>query len=129
MKKVFLICCLSLSVTILNAQNYVINSYFEPMSTEMMISRARYRSRKFNEYRDLAYEALERGDKYSFIDYTNYALATDYYTKEMYYDRGVVFQELGDFKQAKKNYKKALKVGCYKARRALEELKALRKKR
>ncbi len=126
-KRTLLICSFSIFASVLNAQNYVINSYFTPMSTEMMISRARYQLNQFNEYRDLAYEALANGYKYLFIKYTDEALSTDYYIPQMYYDRGVVFQELGDYKQAKKNYKKAIKVGYYKAEKALAELKEQRK--
>jgi len=109
--------------------NYVVESTYEPMSTDMMIAGARYRVSKFNEYRDKAYAALDRGDKYGFITYTNYALSMDYYSAKMYYDRGKVFQELGDYKQAKKNYKKAKKYGYYQANQALEELKAISKKK
>lgn len=112
-----------------NTPNYKVESSFEPMSTDMMIAGAKYRVNKFNEYRDLAYAALKKGDKYGFITYTNYALSTDYYSAKMYYDRGKVFQELGDYKQAKKNYKKAKKHGYYQANQALVELKELSKKK
>lgn len=112
-----------------NTPNYKVESSFEPMSTDMMIAGAKYRVNKFNEYRDLAYAALKKGDKYGFITYTNYALSTDYYSAKMYYDRGKVFQELGDYKQAKKNYKKAKKHGYYQANQALAELKELSKKK
>ena len=112
-----------------NNPNYVVESTYEAMSTDMMIAGARNRANKFKEYQDQAYAALKKGDKYGFITYTNYALSMDYYSAKMYYDRGKVFQELGDYKQAKKNFKKAKKHGYYQANQALTELKELSKKK
>lgn len=109
--------------------NYVIGSSFEPLSTDVMMAAARSGAMRFKEYSNKAYEALNRGDKYGFITYTNYALSTDYYSAKMYYDRGNVFRDLGDYKQAKKEYKKAKKRGYYQANQALAELQILTKKK
>ncbi len=107
--------------------NYKIESTYEPLPADLMAAAARGRAQRFRKYCDEAYEALNRGDKYGFITYTNYALSTDYYNAKMYYDRGKVFQELGDYKQAKKNFRKAKKYGYYQAEQALGELKIWRK--
>jgi tetratricopeptide (TPR) repeat protein len=144
MKKIFILIGFSFTILGLHAQNthyvdvrvreannpnYVVESTYEPMSTDMMIAGARNRANKFKEYQDKAYAALNKGDKYGFITYTNYALSMDYYSAKMYYDRGKVFQDLGDYKQAKKNLKKARKYGYYQANQALAELKELTKKK
>lgn len=118
-----------------NTPNYVINSYSgsqgaqNDFSTDLMMAAARSRAISFKEYSSKAYAALNNGDKYGFITYTNYALSTDFYNAQMYYDRGVVFKELGDYKNAKKEFKKAKKHGYYQANQALAELKELNKRK
>ncbi len=112
-----------------NTPNYKVESSYEPLPSDLMMVAARSGVNRFNEYSKMAYDALNKGDKYGFITYTNYALLTDFYSAKMYYDRGKVFQDLGDYKQAKKNYKKAKKHGYYQANQALVELKELTKKK
>lgn len=109
--------------------NYVIGSSYEPLSADVMMAAARAGANRFAEYSKKAYAALRKGDKAGFITYTNYALSTDFYNAKMYYDRGNVFRDLGDYKQAKKEYKKAKKHGYYQANQALDELKELTKKK
>lgn len=111
-----------------NTPNYKVESSFEPLPSDLMMAAARSRANSFNEYSKKAYEALNKGDKYGFITYTNYALSTGFYSAKMYYDRGNVFIDLRDYKQAKKEYKKAKKRGYYQANQALEVLKELTKK-
>lgn len=132
MKKIICVFLLLCAATYVKAQNYVIESSFRPFTFEEMkyaaMAQAAKRE-KFDEYKDVAYNALKKGDKYTFITYTNYALSTGYYNAKMYYDRGKVFQELGNYKQAKKEYKKAKKKGYYQADVALQNLKNIQMKR
>lgn len=54
-----------------------------------------------------------------FLTYSDYALRTGWYTAQLYYDRGVVYERMKDFKKAKKEYKKAKKAGSPMAYQAL----------
>lgn len=114
----------------------VIKSQYKPYTFEEMMLQAKvqaaknaYNEKKFNEYSNQAYAAYNRGDKYGFITYTNYALETGWYNAKMYFDRGQVFQSLGDMKSAKREYKKAKKYGYYEAEVALNQLKKSKKKK
>lgn len=111
-------------------------SRFQPLSYEEILLSAQaqaidnaYRQRKFEEYQDEAYRALNRGDRSGFLTYSSYALNTGWYNAKLYYDRGQAFQYFGDYKNAKKEYKKAKKKGYYLANIALEELKKLKKRK
>ena len=122
--------------TITSKAQIVINSQYKPytfneimLQAKVQAARNAYNEKKFKEYSNEAYEAYNRGDKYGFITYTNYALETGWYNAKMYYDRGQVFQSLGDMKNAKREYKKAKKHGYYQAEIALNQLKNLKKKK
>lgn len=136
MKKIFvLLVFLSVIMQTANAQ-FVVNSKFKPLSYDELIlyaqakaARDAYNEQLFDEYQDKAYASLNRGDKHGFVTYSNYALQTGWYNAKLYYDRGRVFQSLGDFRSAKKEYKKAKRKGYYLAESALKELKAIRKKK
>ncbi|EHO68660.1 hypothetical protein [Segatella maculosa] len=124
---------LVITTTFVNSQT-VINAKFRPLSYEQLMLQAQaqavdraYREKMFNEYLYEAYRALGKGDKSGFITYSNYALNTGFYTEKLYYDRGQVFQSFGDYKSAKKEYKKAKSKGYYQAKAALEALKQLKK--
>lgn len=58
-----------------------------------------------------------------FIHYSSLALKTGWYNSDLYYKRGIAFEQLNDFKHAKKEYEKAVKYGCDAAETALEKLK------
>lgn len=58
-----------------------------------------------------------------FLTYSNYALETGWYNSKLYFDRGVVYERLNDFKNAKKEYKKAKKRGYAYAASALDACK------
>jgi len=106
-----------------NAQNYVVNSTFEPLSYSQIAAKVAYGKRMADNYFDKAYEYYNKGDMQGFIYYSDIAMSYGWYSSECYYDRGVAYERLHDYKHAKKNYKKALKKGYYPARSALESCK------
>lgn len=93
---------------------------------------ARIRARKealWEQYSDLAYENYNNRQWNGVISSVNSALDTGFYNSDMYYMRGYAYEQLGYFKQAKKDYRKAKKYGNYKAAWALEALKERMKKK
>lgn len=111
-------------------QAQVITSQYKPLSLEELylqaaaeVMRDKQREAQFDKYQDEAYKCYNRGDWYGFLTYSNYALKTGWYTDKLYYDRGVVYERLNDFKNAKKEYKKAKKHGYAYAEVALSNLK------
>lgn len=93
---------------------------------------ARIRARKealWEQYSDLAYEAYNNRQWHSVINYVYQALETGFYNSDMYYIRGYAYEQLGEFRLAKKNYRKAKKYGNYRAELALDELKEKIKKK
>jgi hypothetical protein len=107
---------------------------FQPLSLEEKLAYARqeiaYREqshKQFNEYQDEAYRRYKKGDLYGFLTYSNYALQTGWYNNQLYYDRGCAYEQLNDFKNAKNEYKKALKHGYTYAESALRNLKIIEK--
>ena len=109
---------------------FVINSKFKPFSYEELMMQAQaqaaYNARieqLFEQYQEEAYRCYNKQDWYGFLTYSNYALETGWYTSELYYHRGVVYEHLNNFKQAKKEYKKAKQKGYVYAERALEACK------
>ena len=78
--------------------------------------------RLFTHYSDLAYTALNRNQYALFLRYSDYALQTGINTARLYYDRGYVYELLGDYNTARKEYKKADRQGYTPARYALREL-------
>lgn len=135
MKKTLTILILIFTALTINAQ-FVINSKFRPLSYEELLLHAQataardaYNKARFEEYTDKAYDLLNHGNKQGFITYSNYALQTGWYNAKLYYDRGEVFLSFGDYKNAKKEYKKAKRKGYYLAESALQRLKVLRKRK
>ena len=108
----------------------VINSKFRPFSYEELMMQAQaeaaYNARMrqlFDQYSEEAYRRYNNQDLYGFLTYSNYALETGWHNSKLYFDRGVVFERLNDFKNAKKEYKKAKKAGYAYASSALETCK------
>ena len=104
----------------LSAQNYslLVTPTFKPRTfNEMLIdayiaAHARaVNQQKFQQYTAAAYEALASGDDEAFIQYSTYALRTGFYSAELYYDRGRVWEYHGYDKYAKKSYKSAWHAG------------------
>ena len=132
MKRIILISALAFISIYGHAQklNYVSESYFQPMSMGEMILKAQTEiywqqvmQQKFEEYQDKAYNCLNNGNYQGFITYSSYALETGWYSSKLYYDRGVVFEYFHDYRNAKKEYKRAIKSGYYPAQTALEQCK------
>lgn len=93
---------------------------------------ARIRARKeamWEQYSDLAYESYNNRQWNRVISYVDLALDTGFYNSDMYYIRGYAYEQLGEFRLAKKNYRKAKKYGNYRAELALDELKEKIKKK
>lgn len=119
-----------LSVSQIGLSQIVIDSKFKPFSYEELMVQAQAKAaydahmeQLFDQYQDEAYRRYNNQDWYGFLTYSNYALETGWYNSKLYYDRGVVFERLNNFKQAKKEYKKAKKKGYAYAERALEACK------
>ena len=92
---------------------------------------ARIRARKeamWEQYSDLAYENYNNRQWNRVISSVNLALETGFYNSDVYYMRGYAYEQLGYFKLAKKDYRKAKKYGNYQAESALDALKERMKK-
>lgn len=107
--------------------NYVIPSTFQPLSYSQIAAKVAYEKQMFDKYYDEAYSYYNKGDMQGFIYYSDCALKYGFYSNKMYYDRGVAYERLRDYKRAKKNYKKAMKKGYYPASQALESCKVAEK--
>lgn len=119
-----------MSLSTLCPAQIVINSRFKPLSYEELCIQAameaEYNQRqkeRFEYFQNKAYECYNKQDWYGFLTNSNYALETGWYNAKLYYDRGVVFERLNNFKEAKKNYKKAKKKGYAYAEDAIKSLK------
>ena len=84
---------------------------------------------KYRRYSNMAFEAFKNKQWSSVICFVNEALETDYYSGEIYFIRGWAFEQLGNVKAAKKDYRKAKRLDCPYAARALEALKAKSRRR
>ena len=143
MKKSFLIilCMMALNA---NAQVYAYDSWAQLPTTDLYDTQtmnmalahgemaARVAARKqalFEQYTDQAIDAFRNNQWNNVIYYVNQALGTTYYNGDIYYLRGYAFEQLGDLKQAKKDYRKGKKYGSYQASSALESLKARKRKK
>lgn len=81
------------------------------------------RQEVFSIYAKMAIEAYKNKQWWNTIDYVTKALDTTYYSADMYYIRGYAYDQLGYYRDAKKDYKKAKKYGNVYATDALETLK------
>ena len=81
------------------------------------------RKQNYDLYSELAYKAFNNKEWNNAIRYVNYALETQYYSETLYYIRGYAYEQLGNLRAAKKDYKKGKKHGSLDAARALESLK------
>lgn len=134
MKKFVLTLLASFIAIVGNAQHYVIDGSFKPLSFEELMMTARVNAylkqeakRRFDEYQDIAYKCYNKGEYGWFIYYSDCALQQEWYDSKLYYDRGLAYEKLNVFSKAKKEYKRALKNGYYPAQYALEQCKAHQK--
>lgn len=130
MKKLFAVLIILSAFSNTCFSQIVINSKFKPLSYEELywqaMAKAVYNQQQealFDKYQNQAYECYNRRDWNGFLTYSNYALQTGWYTAKLYYDRGVVYERFNDFKNAKKEYKRAKKKGYAYAESALQSLK------
>lgn len=114
---------------------YVCTAEFRPLSYEELYMSAMAKAAYEREMKELyelnrqkAYECYSLGDWNGFLTYSKYALDCGWYNAKLYYDRGVVYEKLCDFKHAKKEYKKAKKKGYAYAEGALQSLKITERK-
>lgn len=87
------------------------------------------REENFREYSRLANISFNRGDYSGCLYYSEKALKTTYYTADLYYIRGVSYEKLQLYKEAKKEYRRAKRKGSTYAISALRDLKEKTKKR
>ena len=87
------------------------------------------RQAAFERYYDLAIEACGRKEWNEVVYLVNSALETQYYTGGIYFLRGYAYEQMGNLRAAKKDYKKGKKYNSPEAARALESLKARNRRR
>jgi tetratricopeptide (TPR) repeat protein len=85
------------------------------------------RQQSYEQYSELAFDAFHNEQWGSVIDYVNRALNTKFYCGDLFYIRGYAYEQLGNLKAAKKDYKAGKKYNCIEAAQALEALKAKKK--
>ena len=143
MKKIIIsiLCMMALNA---NAQVYAYDSWAQLPTSDLYDSQtmsmalahaemaARVEARRkafFEQCTDYAIDAFRNRQWSSVIYYVNQALETTYYNGDIYYLRGFAFEQLGDLKKAKKDYRKGKKYGSYQASSALEALKVKKRKK
>ena len=99
------------------------------MSLRSLAEMAAKRKENYFRYSDMAVEAFSNRQWDNVIYYVNEALETGYYSGKHYYIRGYAFEQLGNIRAAKKDYKIGKKYNCTEAAQALESLKAKNKRR
>ena len=145
MKKIIMLCAMLGAMTLnANAQVYAYDSWAQLPTTDLYDTqtmnmalahaqmRARVEARKqalFEHYANQAIDAFHNSQWSSAIYFANQALETSYYNGDIYYLRGYANEQLGNLRQAKKDYRKGKKYGCYQATAALQSLKARKKRR
>lgn len=87
------------------------------------------RKEMFYRYTDLAEEACRNKQWNYVVYYVNEALETEYYNGYLFFLRGYAYEQIGNLKAAKKDYKRAVKNGYTTAARALEMLNARSKQK
>ena len=99
------------------------------MQLQVMAETAALRKESYYRYSDMALEAYKNKQWNYVVYYVNEALSTKYYTGELYYLRGYAFEQLGNLRAAKKDYKTGMKHNCPQAAQALEALKGRSKRK
>ena len=142
MKKIVLtmLCMMALNA---NAQVYAYDTWgqlptmdlYDTQTMNMALSHAEMAARVavrkqalFEHYTEQAIDAFRDNQWNNVVYYANQALETTYYNGDIYYLRGYAFEQLGNLKQAKKDYRKGKKYGSYQASSALVALKARKRK-
>ncbi len=140
-KKVMTVAMMCLIAMNGNAQVYAGDAWLQMPTTDLydtgmmnmyaraMAETAARREAVFEQYYDKAIEACKKKEWSEVIYLVNNALETRYYTGGIYFLRGYAYEQLGNLRAAKKDYKKGKKYNSPEAARALESLKAKSKRR
>ncbi len=99
------------------------------MYARALAETAARRKAVFERYYDMAIEACERKEWSEVVYLVNNALVTQYYTGGIFFLRGYAYEQMGNLRAAKKDYKKGKKYNSPEAARALESLKARNRRR
>ena len=99
------------------------------MYARALAETAARRKAVFERYYDMAIEACARKEWSEAVYCVNNALETQYYTGGIYFLRGYAYEQMGNLRAAKKDYKKGKKYNSPEAARALESLKARNRRR
>ena len=94
------------------------------MQLRALAETAAIRKENYRHYSDMAFEAYNNNNWSNVIYYVNAALNTLYYSGTLYYIRGYAYEQLGNLRAAKKDYKTGKKYNCSEAVQALESLLA-----
>ena len=134
MKKLLVVCIAFVFINTVNAQTSwtdqpkKFNPYIGPSDRDLQLqakSNAINNAvdlQHFKYYMSIAMQELNKQNYAGFISYSNAALSTGYSSPQVYYYRGIAFEQLGEKKDAKKSYKIAYKQGVYEAKEALKNL-------
>ena len=135
MKKLLTFLLFVLTISNICSSQIVISSKYRPLSFEELyieaLAKAEYQRQqkeRFEHYQQIAYSYYNKKDWNGFLTYSKYALDCGWYNARLYYDRGMAYEMLNDFKNAKREYKKARKKGYAYAEDALQSLKQKEKK-
>ena len=99
------------------------------MYARALAETAARRKAVFEHYYDMAIEACGRKEWNEVVYCVNNALETQYYTGGIYFIRGYAYEQMGNLRAAKRDYKKGKKYNSPEAARALESLKARKRRR
>ena len=122
--------------TTVNAQVYAGDSWMQMPTMDLydtglmnmyaraMAETAARRQANFERYYDMAIEASGEKKWNYVVYYVNMALETKYYNGGIYFLRGYAYEQMGDLRSARRDYKKGKKYNSPEAARALVSLKA-----
>jgi tetratricopeptide (TPR) repeat protein len=99
------------------------------MHLRALAETAALRKENYFRYSDMAIEAYNNRQWNNVVYYVNEALNTRYYCGQLYYLRGYAYEQLGNLRAAKKDYKTGIKQNSSEAAQALASLKARKKRR
>jgi len=80
------------------------------------------RIESYNYYVELAYQALNKNKRGSFLSYSDKALSYGLYGGELYYDRGIVYRDLGEIRLAREELINAQKYGYPISNRRIKKI-------
>ena len=123
-KKLFALACASIMATGMNAQVlFPTPDLYDSGMMNMYINAARETARarldSFISYYGKAVDAYNDQQWDNVINYANRAFDTDYEDGQLYFMRGVAYDQKGYTREAKKDLKTALKQGYEDARKVL----------